>query len=293
MIGRGFGAYHPIISFMYFVCILGFSMFFMHPICLGVSLVCAFSYLCVQRGGKGACKSLVLIIPVMVFTAVLNPLFSHEGMTVIGYLPDRNPLTAESVVYGLCAGVMLAAVMCWFFACTHIMTSDKLIYIFGRILPALSLILSMTLRFVPEFTRQTKEVADAQKCMGRDAGSKNIIAKAKAGLSVLSAMVTRALENSIETADSMKARGYGATGRTAYSMYRFERRDGILLTLILFLTAIVIFGMVTGNMAFEFYPLISGSGFNIFFAAYALLCGMPVITEIWEVRRWARLKSKI
>lgn len=293
MIGRGFGAYHPIVSFMYFVCILGFSMVFMHPICLGVSLMCAFSYLCVQRGGKSACKSLVLIIPVMVFTAVLNPLFSHEGMTVIGYLPDRNPLTAESVVYGLCAGVMLAAVMCWFFACTHIMTSDKLIYIFGRILPALSLILSMTLRFVPEFTRQTKEVADAQKCMGRDAGSKNIIAKAKAGLSVLSAMVTRALENSIETADSMKARGYGATGRTAYSMYRFERRDGILLTLILFLTAIVIFGMVTGNMAFEFYPLISGSGFNIFFAAYTLLCGMPVITEIWEVRRWAHLKSKI
>jgi energy-coupling factor transport system permease protein len=46
---------------------------------------------------------------------------------------------------------MLAAVISWFSCYNAVMTSDKFVYLFGRVIPALSLILSMTLRFVPKF----------------------------------------------------------------------------------------------------------------------------------------------
>ena len=36
------------------------------------------------------------------------------------------------------------------------MTSDKLVWLFGRITPHLSLLLAMTLRFVPRFAAQAR-----------------------------------------------------------------------------------------------------------------------------------------
>lgn len=92
------------------------------------------------------------------------------------------------------------------------MTSDKFVYLFGRIIPALSLVLSMSLRFVPRFTAQIKVISNAQKCVGRDVGSGGLIKRAKQGIKILSILVTWALENAIDTADSMKDRGYGLPG---------------------------------------------------------------------------------
>lgn len=63
---------------------------------------------------------------------------------------------------------MLAAVVTWFSCYTAVMTSDKFVYLFGRVIPALSLVLSMTLRFVPKFQAQFRVVSEAQRCVGRD-----------------------------------------------------------------------------------------------------------------------------
>ena len=58
--------------------------------------------------------------------------------------------------------------MLWFSSYNEIMTSDKFVYLFGRVIPALSLVLSMTLRFVPKFKAQMQTVMEAQRCGGRD-----------------------------------------------------------------------------------------------------------------------------
>ena len=105
------------------------------------------------------------------------------------------------------------------------MTSDKFVYLFGRVIPALSLVLSMTLRFVPKFKAQIQVVSEAQRCVGRDVSNGSVLQRLRNGITILSIMVTWALENAIETADSMKSRGYGLPGRTAFSIYRFDSRD--------------------------------------------------------------------
>ena len=86
-------------------------------------------------------------------------------MTVITYLGTGNPLTLESILYGLAAAAMLVTVIGWFSCYNAVMTSDKFIYLFGRIIPSLSLLFSMVLRFVPRFKAQLKTVSAAQRCI--------------------------------------------------------------------------------------------------------------------------------
>lgn len=292
-----FKAYHPIVNFIYFVLVIGFSMFFMHPLCLFISLVCAFLYSVILKGKKAIKDNLIYMIPMMLAMIFINPLFNHEGVTILKYLPDGNPLTLESVLYGIFASVMIASVICWFSCYNSVMTSDKFIYLFGRVIPSLSMIFSMTLRFVPKFSAQLKTVANAQKCIGRDVSNGSIIKRAKHGLSILSVMVTWALESSVETADSMKSRGYGVDKRTAFSIYTFDRRDAIVLLCILFFGIYVFVGSLMGAMYFKYFPYMEGSGFSLFgmsvFISYIALCILPVVIEIWEVGRWKAIKSKI
>ncbi|MBQ8525638.1 MAG: energy-coupling factor transporter transmembrane protein EcfT [Clostridia bacterium] len=294
---NGFKTYHPIVNFIYFLFVIGFSMFFMHPVCLCISFVCSFIYSLLLNGKKALKTNILYMLPVMLAAALVNPVFNHEGVTILRYLPDGNPLTLESAVYGIAAAVMLVTVICWFSCYNAVMTSDKFIYLFGRVIPALSLILSMTLRFVPRFASQLKAVANAQRCMGRDFSQGSIIKRAKQGLSILSVTVTWALENSIDTADSMKSRGYGLPGRTAFSIFRFDKRDGLVFLIILFLGIYVFCGNLAGGIYFRYFPSMRGELFSLYgasvFAAYLVLCAVPVIIEIREAAVWKAIKSKI
>ena len=284
-----FKTYHPIVNFTYFLFVIFFSVVFNHPICLGISLFGSFVYAAALGGGK----KLLLAIPVFLVTALINPAFNHAGITILTYLPSGNPLTLESIIYGLATGVMIVAVIAWFSCYNAIMTSDKFIYLFGRILPSLSLLLSMTLRFVPRFISQIRMISAAQKGIGRGNTNGSILKRAKNGLSVLSAATTWALENSIETADSMKGRGYGLRGRTAFSIYKFDKRDVKALFVILLLGLYVLAGRIAGFLSYRYIPSLRGTGFSYlnlsFFAAYFLLCIYPVLVEISEALRWKRI----
>ncbi len=292
-----FKTYHPIVNFTYFVFVIGFSMFFMHPVCLGISLASGFTYSVMLKGRKALKTNLIYMLPMLIMMALINPAFNHEGMTIIKYLPSGNPLTLESIIYGLAAATMIVSVICWFSCYNEIMTSDKFIYLFGKIIPAMSLIISMTLRFVPKFATQLKVVANAQRCLGRDVSNGSIIQRAKHGLGILSIMITWSLENAIETADSMKSRGYGHPGRTAFSIFNFDKRDVKTLLCIVVLGVYTLVGNLMGGMYVSYFPSIKSAEISLFgvsvFVSYILLCIWPVIIEIREARKWKALRSKI
>lgn len=291
-----FSSYHPLINVLYFFFVLGFSMFFMHPACLVISLACAVLYGVSLNGRKAVRFSLVYLLPLLLLTAVVNPAFNHEGVTILTYLPSGNPLTLESVVYGVAAAVMLAAVIEWFSCYTAVMTSDKFVYLFGRIIPALSLVLSMTLRFVPKFKAQFHVVREAQRCVGRDVSNGSILQRLSHAVTILSILLTWALENAVETADSMKSRGYGLPGRTAFSIYRFDRRDRLALLWIGLCGAYVLTGAISGGLNWTYFPTIRGAGPNAFslsvMAAYLALCLTPVVLDLREKRMWRHLQQQ-
>ena len=297
MINRDtFSAYHPLVNFLYFLLVLVFGMCFMHPVCLVISQGSATAYNLYLKGRKGLLFSLRFLLPMMFLAAILNPAFNHEGVTILAYTPNDNPITLESLVYGVASAVMLVSVVQWFSCYNEVMTSDKFVYLFGRIIPALSLVLSMTLRFVPRFTAQLKTVRTAQRCIGRDVSDGGLLQRVKHGVTILSILVTWSLENAIETADSMKSRGYGLPGRTAFSIYRFDSRDKYALLWLGFCLWFILFGWIGGGLNFRYYPSLKGiplTPFTLgFFLVYLALCLTPLILNGREDVKWKRLRSE-
>lgn len=297
MVSDNFSSFHPAISFLYFVLVLGCSMFVMHPVFLEISCIGGFLYYLYLKKWKAVKTALWLMLPVFLISAAVNPLFNHEGVTLICYFGTGNPLTLESVIYGLAAGVMLVTVLNWFSCYQSVMTSDKFIYLFGKVIPALSLIFSMVLRFVPKFKIQIQKVCESQKCIGRDVTNGNLWQRAGHGMKVLSIMLTWALENSVETADSMRSRGYGLRGRNNFSIYRFDTRDKMMFAALLCMGTVVIAGILTKQVRFLYYPMLKMNTMTPFawivFICYGILCMFPLIVDWTEDIKWHYLKSKI
>ena len=292
-----FGGCHPVVNLAYFCAVIGFSMFFTHPVCLLISLVCSVCYYAKLKGGRALRLTARYALPLMIITALINPAFNHRGMNIICYLPSGNPLTLESILYGLAAAVMLVSVLIWFGCYTEIMTSDKFVYLFGKIIPSLSLVLSMTLRFVPRFKRQLEQVKEAQRCIGIAAPDSSAFSRLKSALNCFSIMMTWALESSIETADSMKSRGYGLRGRTAFSIYTFTDRDKYILIWLGLGSFFLMSGALSGNLYWQYFPNVRGilaEPFTIALeAAYFGICITPIAIDIPEERQWRYLQSKI
>jgi len=291
-----FFTYHPIINFGFFCAVIGTGIFLHHPIFVGAGMLAALIY-AIMLGGKGTIKFAALFaLPMVLIFTIVNPLINPRGSTVLFYT-QYSQVTLEAVIYGLLSGLMLASVLLWFSCYNKVMTSDKFVYLFGRIMPAISLIFSMVMRFVPNFKMQIQKISNAQKCIGRDVSNGTKKEKIRHGMKILSIMFTWALENAIDSADSMRSRGYGLKDRSAFSIYRFDRRDTTALIFLLIVTGIVIAGAAAGICSIEFYPEIVMAEFSlrtiIVYIAYILLCFFPIAVEVKEVAVWKLSQSRI
>ena len=292
-----FSSCHPIINFLFFTLVLLFSMCLMHPAYLAISLTGALTYDIYLKGRKAVRFAVMGLFPMAAVAALVNPAFNHEGQTILTYLPSGNPLTLESMLYGAAAAVMLASVVLWFSGYNEVMTSDKFVYLFGRVIPALSLVLSMALRFIPKLRAQMQAVSEAQACIGRDTKNGSVLRRVGNAVKIFSIVVTWSLENAIETADSMRSRGYGLPGRTAFSIYRFDDRDKAVLAWLIFCGAYLISGWMAGGTCFRYYPTVRAAALTpmtvSFMLVYLMLVLTPVILDRKEDGQWRYLRSEI
>lgn len=292
---NAFASYHPAVLMLYFIAVLLVAMFTTNPVLLCLALLGGISFCTLLERPRNFWHNLAFYIPLFLMIAVTNPLFSHNGVTPLFFL-NGNPVTLEAVLYGLDIAAMLVAVMYWFKCYNHIMTSEKFLFLFGRVIPKLSLLLSSALRFVPLFKAQIKKIHQAQKAMGLYA-SNSYVDKLRSGVRVFSAMLTWSLENAIDTGDSMKARGYGLKGRSHFALFRFTVRDGLLLGATLLLLAVVLLGLALKETAFSFYPRITSLRLTPLAAAayiaFGALAFLPFLLEVKERIHWKVLLSGV
>lgn len=281
---------HPVCALTYFAAVLLVAMLTMHPVIVMLCLVSGMTLYGMLCGGKRLVGSLRLSLPLMLVMAVLNPLFSHKGSTVLLFINDR-PVTLEATVYGAVSALMIAAVFYWFMCMSRIMTSDKVMALFGRVSPKLSLLLSMTLSAIPRIKRQYREINEA--CDEPQGAAERL----RQGGRCLFAVTSRMLEGSIDTADSMRARGYGLRGRTSYSMYRFSRVDLGAMTVILTLGGATVTLVLIGGAEFSYYPRLSSLSCEptapTLYILTALLTGSSILMEVKEWITWHILRSTI
>lgn len=289
---RVLAGYHPIVSFSYFVVVIGTSMLYMNPVFQVISLIGALSYLIILDRYK-TLKLIKFIFVMVLVIAIINMIFVNRGSTVLFYLRS-NPVTLESLFYGFVSGLMLGSVMVWFSCYNEIITSDKFLYIFGKITPTIALIVSMTLRLIPKLIEQTKIIANSQKTLGLDYNEGSLSLKIKSCMRILSILVTWALEDAVQTADSMKARGYGIKKRTSFQIFEFINRDMIMLVYILISGMFLLAGYMNGYGQLIFYPTIQKIDTdilsNMLYITFFIISILPSIQELRERYKWRYLE---
>ena len=121
------------------------------------------------------------------------------------------------------------------------MISDKTMYIFGKLLPSISVTICMIFRLIPDFKNRIKEIDRGQKALGNRVEEKRFVEKIRYSLNIVFVLISWCFESALETADSMKARGFGLKHRTSYYPYRFKQCDKILMIIIVMLDIIIIY----------------------------------------------------
>jgi len=292
---KSFSQFHPFILFIYYVTVLGITIFMMHPIVLVISLLSALLFFGCLTSLKTIAREISFYTCVFILIAVTNPLFVHKGETILFFLNER-PVTLEAIIYGIFIATMLVAVIFWSKSYSYLMGSEKVIYLFGKIVPKLSLIITITLRLIPLFKKQIQKVNRSQKTLGLYT-SDSVTDRLLSGVRLFNSILTWSLEHAIHQADAMKARGYGLRKRTHFSLFTWTLRDTIMLVLIISLLSITIYIYGSGSIQFFYYPSITPLSLDLpyisQFIFIFILMMLPSLIEIKENLYWIYLKSSI
>lgn len=276
---------HPAVLFLYFFGAAALAMCTTNPLFVAVSLLCGTGYRFFLAGGRSVLKSLLFSLPALLLIAGFNALSGGLGLTVLFYLGE-TPVTAESLCYGLCMGGMLLSVLQWFACYQAAAGGDKLLSLFGRFLPTLSLMLSMICRYIPDTFRMAGEIRTAQTAL-LGAEPPGFRARLRRAARLSSVLVGWSLENALETARAMQAKGYAAGRRTRYDQERLSHGDAALFLLLLFLLLASGYAVLVPAAAFSFYPLLTSPTGGWWCLPYALFLLLPLFLE---GRDWLRCR---
>lgn len=281
-----FSNFNPKVCFLFFIFTVLLILLNFNPIFLFVSLFAGVIYNAMLQGKKAFKTFFTFLLPFTVFIGLFNMVFTSYGIDILFSISNKN-FTAEGLAYGLCQGVMFSSVIVWLSSYSYVLSSDKFMSVFSKLAPNLTLVLTMTLSFIPRLRKNAQEINDARLNVNTNQN------KFKKSLDNFSSLVSMTLEESIEVSDTMRARNFNSS-RKPYSKYRFNLYDGIVLTIILGLSVACIVLNSLDKAEFIFDPEIKMLSFSpIFLILYTLYMFLPVIINISEGIKWHFLKQKI
>ncbi len=269
-----------------------------HPAVLLVILAGAVAMLLANGGKRELLAYGGMAAIMMIMILLINPLVNRNGATLLWQAP-RWPLvggvriTLEALVFGGVMAVRIAAVILLFALFNLLVHPDRVMALFTRLLPKSGLTLALTVRLIPNFQRQLKEITQVQLIRGVDFDRGGLIGKVRRRLPLLKVLILSSLEDSLDAAEAMRARGYGAGRRTFYHRERFGAVDmGMLVHLLLLVGWTVTF--IMANEKVQFFPYLLNFGLNsgqrYFLAVMAFLVFLPAAAD-WGWHRWLSAKS--
>ena len=292
----GFERCHPAVNFLYFAAVIIGMITFQHPIFLAISFTCAFAYSVKRNGWKALVFNLILL-PFIAAFALYYSSYHHFGVTVLRQNFIGNNMTLESLVYGCVLGTVIAGVMVWF-SCVHsVFTTDKVVYLFGKVSPRFSLFLSILLRMVPRVKKEAKRINTAQQGIGRGANQGNIFQRLRNCIRIFSMLIIWTVESLTTASESMRSRGNSLRGRNAFSIYRFDNRDRSYVIMLFACLTVMLMGVLLKQTDILYDPRIRMNPITemsyVFYAGYAVFCLMPLGLELWTVYRFRKARNAL
>ena len=268
------------------------SVVIQHPAYLLAGIGTGSIYYLLLHGRKGW-KMMLGLLPMFLLLTAINPLFNTLGATPLFVLFGRR-YTLEALLYGAALASMFVTMILWFGCYSKVLTGDKFTALFGNAIPSISLLLVMVFRMVPNFIRKTQQIIGARKSIGKGAAeSATTKEKLHDGGTVLGTLTSWALEGSVVTGDSMRARGYGSAKRSSFMIYRMTTTDWTLLTVMAVLISLTIAAACLGQLRAAFVPTIQLAHISWGWIAYTCYLLIPTALHIKEAIQWHISRSKI
>ena len=277
-----FDACHAAVPAMLFAGVAALSMLAVHPVLVTLSLSGALAFSLVARGAAATVRGLAWQLPLLVLVCLLNPFFSASGSTLLLKVGPRS-VYLESLAYGATMGALLVATVLWFEDVAAVLTQDRLLALAGRRARSVPLVASMAAQLVPQMLGRARSVrAAARACTA--AGPRPPARDELLRTSTM--LLSWSLEDSLERADAMRARGWeSGSPRTRYRPERFRARDAVAAAGIAALLALGAAGAWAACSSWEFYPMMSGLAPWWCYLPFALLALLPAVAEL--AARWA------
>lgn len=246
-----------------------------HPLVLGAVLAAALGAGVLAGVGRELRRTLLFAIPFTLLIALVNPLVSHQGLTVIAWfeppLWGRVDVTLEATVYGGILGLRALAMIVSFSLYTFVVDPDELLRLFRRVSFRSALTATLATRMVPVLQRDGQRIADAQRCRPGTPPTRLTLVRAVAG---------GALERAVEVAAALEVRGYGAArrpGRATVGRTPWSRHDLAFGVAALAVLALAVGGRLAGLAQFEAYPRLDGDWGAATYAFAAALVAIPLL----------------
>lgn len=290
----GFYSVHPGVAFLFYVVFFTLSMLFMHPVFLMTALIAGLMMNVLQDKGRRLRRYYLFYVLACLILGLLNPLFSHRGKHILFYVLDQ-PITLESVMFGFVLMLSVLVMLIGFLSFVHIINESKLLFLFASLMPKTALLCMMAIRFVPLLRRRLMEIMRVQHLRGFSMLQGSVFSRGRNGMKILHILLTWSMEEALQTADSMKARGYGLSKRrSSYYTYRMERRDVMVLIMIALLGGLCFIYWKQGAGVLDIYPELESLALagpdRLTYAAYVAFLLIPIGIELKEILRWTYSK---
>jgi energy-coupling factor transport system permease protein len=289
----GFECCHPAVNLIYFAAVLVGMIAFQHPAFLIISFLSAFVYSVKRNGWKAVVFNLCLL-PFVTVYALYYSCYTHFGMTVLRQNFVGNNMTLESLVYGFVLGITGAGVCIWFSCVFSVFTTDKMVYLFGKVSPRLSLVLSILLRIIPRIKKEARRINMAQQGIGRGVNQGNVWQRLRNGIRIFSMLITWTIDSLTIASDSMGSRGSGLRGRKAFSIYRFDNRDRAYVIVMFLCLTLTAMGVMLKQTDMVYDPRIIRTQVNsVFCIGYGVFCLMPLGLELWTEYKFKKARCRL
>lgn len=285
-----FAGRHPVVIILYILLCVIWTMITRHPAALILSFVTSGFYFVVLKGfrswGRTLCSGSVMLL----FAAVILPLFSHRGVTPLFYV-NGMAVTWESVFYGVMMTIMLLAVLQWCLIAGCLLDSEKILYLTGKTIPTIGLLLMMIFRALPQMRTRYRQIHEAQTGLGRNGDEVSWWKRIQNLVRELSVLISWSLEDSVEISVSMESRGYGSGKRTWFHLFRIQKEDILWCIYFAVMFAGIYICQFQGRLLAYYFPEISSAHISgkIWTAFVPGICGMiaPGIYDLYY-RVWLR-----
>ena len=219
-----------------------------------VGLLCAMllgvaGYLISKISLKFIIRSLKPVLPIILFTAILNMIFVEGERVLVSFWVVS--ITLEGVILALLMCVRIIGLISGTSLLTYTTSPialtdaiESLLGPFKRIhMPVheLAMMMTIALRFIPTLIEETDKIISAQKARGADMESGGVIQRARALVPILIPLFVSAFRRADELALAMECRCYhGGEGRTRMKQLTYAPRDFVALFVMLAMFALVI-----------------------------------------------------